>query len=195
MKMYVLKNNQQLGPFEEAEVEAGLINKTYSPTDTGCREGMKVWQPLEKLFPQYELKRRVSYAIKIISISTVAVTLGLIFVAWGYDGTGEAAFQLAQMIIIVVLHFLCLVYLFNAGHNVNRAIIGMLPGSVWNLLITFYGLVNLGNPHARSVSLGAAILLDYWWLSNLIRFLKVRKLLAAQKERKALATATPNTLQ
>jgi hypothetical protein len=185
MKIYVHKDNQQQGPFDETEVDDGLKSGLYSPTDKACREGMNDWQPLEKLFPAYGLSRLVSHATKIIGVSAILVTLMLIFNVYSYTGTDEAVFQLIQISIIFALHLVCLIFLFNASKNVNLAITGMVPGTLWNLGITLFALATFGDRHARSVNLASCLLLDYWWLSNLIRFLRYRKVLSADKERRA----------
>jgi hypothetical protein len=50
--MWVYRNGQSLGYFEESIVENNLRNGSFLPTDVGCREGESQWQPLYILFPQ-----------------------------------------------------------------------------------------------------------------------------------------------
>lgn len=52
MSIYIHKNNQQSGPFEEAKVLEWLKNGQLSNEDLACREGASDWQPLRILFPQ-----------------------------------------------------------------------------------------------------------------------------------------------
>lgn len=51
MQIYINKNNQQLGPFEETKVIEMLGNGQLSPTDLGIRQGEKEWQKLGSLYP------------------------------------------------------------------------------------------------------------------------------------------------
>jgi hypothetical protein len=52
MQIYINKNNQQLGPFNEAKVLEMLRNGQLSPNDYGIKQGHAEWQKLEVLFPQ-----------------------------------------------------------------------------------------------------------------------------------------------
>ncbi len=51
MPIYIYKNNQQSGPFEEAKVLEMLAAGQLSPNDMGIRNGESQWQPLKALFP------------------------------------------------------------------------------------------------------------------------------------------------
>lgn len=51
MSIYISKNNQQQGPFEEAAVLEWLRTGQLSPNDLACRTGSNEWQRLEVLFP------------------------------------------------------------------------------------------------------------------------------------------------
>jgi hypothetical protein len=46
MHFYVLKNSQQLGPFEESTVSDCLQSGEFSPNDLAWRPGIADWQPL-----------------------------------------------------------------------------------------------------------------------------------------------------
>lgn len=48
--IYLFKNNQRFGPYEENAVRQWLQNGQCSPNDFGWRNGMKDWQPLSSLF-------------------------------------------------------------------------------------------------------------------------------------------------
>lgn len=50
MSLYLYKNNQRFGPYEDARVLEMLGSGQVSPNDLGIREGDKDWQPLAKLF-------------------------------------------------------------------------------------------------------------------------------------------------
>jgi hypothetical protein len=51
MAIYIYKNNQQSGPFADADALNGLRSGLYSPNDMACRTGMKEWRPLSLLCP------------------------------------------------------------------------------------------------------------------------------------------------
>jgi len=51
MRMFVNKNGQQLGPFEESKVAEMLRNGQLSSDDFGIKEGQSQWQKLAVLFP------------------------------------------------------------------------------------------------------------------------------------------------
>jgi GYF domain 2 len=52
MALYLLKDNQQTGPFEDAEVQSGLVVGKFSYDVLAWREGMAEWQPLSTVFPR-----------------------------------------------------------------------------------------------------------------------------------------------
>ena len=49
--IYIFKNNQQSGPYEEHVVLSQLRNGTLSASDLAVRHGESSWQPLSVLFP------------------------------------------------------------------------------------------------------------------------------------------------
>lgn len=51
MQIYINKNGQQLGPFEESVVLQMLKNGQLSPNDLGFKQGQQQWQKLEVMFP------------------------------------------------------------------------------------------------------------------------------------------------
>ena len=50
MQIYVSRNNQQLGPFEQAKVLAMLGSGELSTTDLAIRQGEQKWQPLAGIY-------------------------------------------------------------------------------------------------------------------------------------------------
>lgn len=54
MAIYINRNNQQSGPFEEGVVIAQLQNGELSPDDLAIRQGDSQWQPLRIMFPNVE---------------------------------------------------------------------------------------------------------------------------------------------
>lgn len=51
MAIYVHKNGQQLGPFEDDAVRSQLMSGQFSPGDTAIRQGDAAWSTLGSLFP------------------------------------------------------------------------------------------------------------------------------------------------
>jgi hypothetical protein len=51
MSIYINKNNQQSGPYEEHVVIEQLRNGMLSPNDMGIRHGESAWQKLGDMFP------------------------------------------------------------------------------------------------------------------------------------------------
>ncbi len=51
MKMFINKNGQQHGPFDEARVVEMLRNGQFSPNDFGIKDGQQSWQKLGEMFP------------------------------------------------------------------------------------------------------------------------------------------------
>jgi hypothetical protein len=50
MSIYIYKNNQQTGPFEEGKVLEWLANGQLSPEDLAVKQGESQWKPLKDLF-------------------------------------------------------------------------------------------------------------------------------------------------
>jgi hypothetical protein len=51
MSIYVTRNNEQRGPFEEAQVVEMLRNGQLLPSDLGIRQGDQKWRTLGEMFP------------------------------------------------------------------------------------------------------------------------------------------------
>jgi hypothetical protein len=51
MTLYIFKNNQQLGPFDESHVRNEMRSGNFSASDLACQEGSTQWVPLSTLFP------------------------------------------------------------------------------------------------------------------------------------------------
>ena len=54
MLIYIYKNSQQSGPFEESIVSGWLKNGQLSPEDMACRQGDQTWKPLKVFFPNVQ---------------------------------------------------------------------------------------------------------------------------------------------
>lgn len=53
MKFYIFKDDQEIGPFEEAVVEAKLRDNSFSLNDLARHEGNTEWKLLETFFPLF----------------------------------------------------------------------------------------------------------------------------------------------
>ncbi len=51
MQIYVTKNGERMGPFDEAEVTEGLLSGRFSGDDLGIRAGQAEWTKLSEMFP------------------------------------------------------------------------------------------------------------------------------------------------
>lgn len=51
MSTYILKDDQQTGPYEDADIQSGLATGTFAYHDLAWREGLPDWQPLSTLYP------------------------------------------------------------------------------------------------------------------------------------------------
>lgn len=60
MPLYINKNNQQLGPFEESAIGDFLRSGAFSLNDLACHQGMTNWQPLHILMPHLAQGQTVS---------------------------------------------------------------------------------------------------------------------------------------
>ena len=58
MSIYIHRNGQQFGPFEEDQVIDQLHGGQFSPDDMGIRQGETEWKKLSVMFPHREKERR-----------------------------------------------------------------------------------------------------------------------------------------
>jgi hypothetical protein len=63
MAIYILKNGERQGPYEESIIAGLLLKGTCSPQDLAWRAGMKEWQPLSAIDLQAKSKSRGSGGI------------------------------------------------------------------------------------------------------------------------------------
>jgi len=61
MPVYVHKNGQQLGPFEENIVISSIRAGQFSGSDLGIRQGDSDWQPLSEMFPEARSERQTGF--------------------------------------------------------------------------------------------------------------------------------------
>ncbi len=59
MSIYLYKNNQRVGPYEEAAVREWVQNGQLSPNDLAIREGEADWASLEIILKQIDWERRL----------------------------------------------------------------------------------------------------------------------------------------
>ena len=94
MKIYINKNNQQSGPFEEGQVLEMLRNGQLSAHDLAIREGDKDWQPLGSAFANSAGIGAVSTASNVAPksgcrriLAIGLLVLGVLFFLGGIGGT------------------------------------------------------------------------------------------------------------
>lgn len=75
MQIYVSRNNQQLGPFEEAKVLAMLGSGDLSATDLAIRQGEQAWQPLAAICQGVSVSNPPIQAAQAASASRTTVRL------------------------------------------------------------------------------------------------------------------------
>jgi hypothetical protein len=49
---YIYKNNEQLGPFDDALILSSLQNSTFDYSDLCWREGWEDWKTLDSIYPK-----------------------------------------------------------------------------------------------------------------------------------------------
>jgi hypothetical protein len=97
MAIYVYKNNEQLGPYEDSSVAESLRNGYFSSDDMACYAGSTSWVPLGSLFPQ-ETAAQQSYQQQQPSHS------------WMQDAQGSAGAQPRQEQMRPAVNYAALAY-------------------------------------------------------------------------------------
>jgi hypothetical protein len=75
MRVYIHKNNQQSGPFEESQILEWLASGQLSPNDMVVRQGETQWQPLYLLFPHAARQQPIAFQHPSQAGSSVAHTI------------------------------------------------------------------------------------------------------------------------
>lgn len=75
MQIYVTRNNQQLGPFEEAKVLEMLGNGELSTTDMAIRHGEQQWQPLAVMYQGIAAPNSITQPTQPVSLCRTTVRL------------------------------------------------------------------------------------------------------------------------
>jgi hypothetical protein len=70
MAVYVSKDNQQSGPYEDQVVIDQLKNGTLAPVDLGIRQGEASWRSLGEMFPGVTAERPSPAAVSAIPVSS-----------------------------------------------------------------------------------------------------------------------------
>ena len=76
MSIYIYKNNQQAGPFEESKVLEWLANGQLSPDDMAVKQGDKDWKPLKVLFPNVQNKQPIVASPNFSNVNASALGAG-----------------------------------------------------------------------------------------------------------------------
>lgn len=75
MQVYVTRNNQQLGPFEDAKVVEMLAKGELSSNDMAIRHGEQQWQPLGAMYQGVAVANPVMQPTQPVSLSRTTVRL------------------------------------------------------------------------------------------------------------------------
>lgn len=91
MSMWIYRNGQALGLFDESVIADNLRNGTFSPTDAACLEGENQYQPLHMLFPQvvpppiyptYGQSKGNKKGIVLSILGIILLIVGIGFLVW-----------------------------------------------------------------------------------------------------------------
>ena len=84
MALYVYRNNQVEGPFDELVIQQALANGTMSPDEQVCKEGAENWQLASKMFPAVTFIEKAKLInaknIHTVPIKKLLIGAGCIFV-------------------------------------------------------------------------------------------------------------------
>lgn len=84
MSVYILKNGERHGPYEESVVAGWLMNGTCSPQDLARRDGMNGWQPLSSISLLPNRQRSGSGGILIALLGLFVTGVSFLISIWGY---------------------------------------------------------------------------------------------------------------
>ena len=155
MQIYISKNNQQLGPFDEQIVMAMLRNGQLSPNDMAFQSGQANWQPLNSIFPSAGQMMPMRFSQKLALPNTLGNSpkmnkrrlLGLYFVS---------------LIIVAVGIFAVVLGLMTANDNISPgvtiaafviAVLAYLQFLVVHTVLTFYILFKMWSSIQDGVSI------------------------------------------
>jgi hypothetical protein len=141
MRIYINKNNQQLGPFDEAKVLEMLGNGQLSPNDLAIRHGEKEWQTLSNFFPNIGNTPVAQVAVAPAVVSPKKSRKGLLL--------GCGGFFLLGLLAAGVLGFLgyrnmnppdSVEDLPDTVKDLKLTARNMPKGNIWGTQTTFFGL-------------------------------------------------------
>lgn len=142
MQIYISKNNQQLGPFEEAKVIEMLENGQLSPTDAAIRQGDTKWEALRNFYPHIGNKINVVNPVApVAQLSPKKSRKGLLL--------GCGGFLLIGLLVTGVLGFIVFrnmnpaESLENLPNSINNLKLGTRyppKGNIWGTETTYIGI-------------------------------------------------------
>ena len=153
MAIYLSENNQQVGPFEDAEILSSLAAGKRSPDDLAWREGMPAWVPLRTLFPH-----AVNAGPPPLPVTQhVGDDAGIrMLLPVGRSGLAIAAGYLGLFSIIILPAPICLIVSILAirdirkhrhdphpKHGMGRAIFGLVMGLLGTGVVAVGGIAAL----------------------------------------------------
>jgi len=140
MLIYVRKNNEQTGPFDENHVLAGIRDGVYSLSDLAWREGMAGWEPLENLYPSSSTPPPLPPPLAAHKEQQLGDSAGIrLLLPVGRSGWAIAAGYLGLFSVLMIPAPICLVVSILAimdirkskssehpRHGMGRAIFGLI---------------------------------------------------------------------
>jgi len=146
MQIYVRKNNQQTGPFNEDHVLAGLRDGVYAMSDLAWREGMAGWERLENLYPA--TPPPIPSSVVPQKVEQLGDNAGIrLLLPVGRSGWAIAAGYLGLFSVLLIFAPICLVVSIVAirdiqkskssehpKHGMGRAIFGLVMGIPFTVL-------------------------------------------------------------
>jgi len=149
MKTYIVKDGQQTGPFEDAEIQAKLTAGACTYEDLAWREGMTDWQPLRVLLSQTILPPPLPSSVPPIAATEMGDNAAMrILLPVGRSGWAIVAGYLGLFAMLVVPAPLALIVsivairdirrsrsLPHPKHGMGRAVFGLITGVLGTLLL------------------------------------------------------------
>jgi hypothetical protein len=95
MNIYIHKNDQQLGPFDAAQIAEGLSNGQFTPADLAWHEGLTEWVQLGELLKTNEAKPPIPENTQVINVNI-------------FDSISNLRFLILLGAVIAIISFLFL---------------------------------------------------------------------------------------
>ncbi len=146
MQIYINKNGQQLGPFDETKVAEMLRNGQVLPDDFGIKAGQQNWSTLENLFPANAIPIKVEadfvgnqisklgwilfYLVSFFGLISGITVLLILFGSYRFQGLSYyLGYKPPEIMPLFLIIGVALLIQFLIIHNV---MISQLNKKLWN---------------------------------------------------------------